>query len=226
MEPLTLQKPHWEALTPDTRSALHLLNRLDVTRRFYLAGGTGLALHLGHRISVDLDFFCEEPDAVNPSERALLRQALDDPTFTITFDTDATFVGTWQGVGVSFFRLSLYPLILPTLNLEGIRLASIEEIGAMKLAAIIGQGARRDLVDLYYILQLVSLDDLFQVASQKYSKVRTFALSSVRGLAYFTDAEALPMPEMLDKTPWVKMKKCLELKAIEAGRKNLENLWG
>jgi hypothetical protein len=82
------------------------------------------------------------------------------------------------------------------------------------------------LVDLYYILQLVSLDDLFQVASQKYSKVRTFALSSVRGLAYFTDAEALPMPEMLDKTPWVKMKKCLELKAIEAGRKNLENLWG
>jgi len=57
------------------------------------------------------------------------------------------------------------------------------------------------LIDLYYILQKVSLDDLFQVASKKYSKVRTFALSAVRGLAYFEDAEMLPMPQMLEKTP-------------------------
>ena len=59
MESLTLQNPHWEALTPDTRLAFQLLTHLDITKRFYLAGGTGLALHIGHRTSVDLDFFCE-----------------------------------------------------------------------------------------------------------------------------------------------------------------------
>jgi len=225
VEPLTLQNPHWEALTPETRSAFQLLAPLEITGRFYLAGGTGLALHLGHRISVDLDFFSAAPDAVNPTERAILRETLDDPSLAITFDKDATFVGTWQGVGVSFFRLNLYPLSRPTLNLDGIHLASVEEIGAMKLAAIIDRGTRKDLIDLYYILQMVSLDDLFQVAAQKYSRVRTFALSAVRGLAYFEDAETLPMPQMLEKTSWSKMKKFLESKAIEAGRKHLESLW-
>ncbi len=72
MEPLTLTNPHWEALTPETRAALNLSSALDLIPRFYLAGGTGLALHLGHRFSIDLDFFSEEPGAVGPDERAVL----------------------------------------------------------------------------------------------------------------------------------------------------------
>jgi hypothetical protein len=47
----------------------------------------------------------------------------------------------------------------------------------------------------------------------------------VRALSYFEDAESLPMPQMMDKTPWSKMKKFLETKAVEAGRKRLEDLW-
>ncbi len=84
----------------------------------------------------------------------------------------------------------------------------------MKLAAIIDRGTRKDLIDLYYILQIVSLDELFQIAAHKYSRVRTFALNAVRGLAYFEEAETLPMPQMLEKTPWSKMKKFLESKTI------------
>lgn len=63
------------------------------------------------------------------------------------------------------------------------------------------------------------------MASVKYARVRTFAISATRALAYFEDAEALPMPLMIDRTPWATMKRFLERQAIEAGRKHLEGLW-
>ena len=225
MEALVFKKPHWSALTPATQDAFHLLGGLKLTKDFYLAGGTGLALHFGHRFSVDLDFFSEETNAVGPGQRSLLRSVLDDPTLEITYDDDATFVAIWRGVGVSFFRLNMYPLVQSTLSVNNVRLASVPEIGAMKLAAIINRGTRKDMVDIYFILQHASLDSLFQVSAVKYAKVRSFPVSAVRALSYFDDAESLPMPQMIDKTPWSKMKKFLEAKAVEAGRKRLEDLW-
>ncbi len=225
MGSLILKKPHWKALTPATQDAFHLINELNLVKDFYLAGGTGLALHLGHRFSVDLDFFSDDARAVGPDQRSILRSILDDPTLEITYDKDSTFVVVWRGVGVSFFRLNLYPLVQPTLLVNKMRLASLEEIGAMKLAAIINRGTRKDMVDLYFILHHVSLDSLFKVAAVKYAKVRSFPVSAVHALSYFDDAESLPMPQMLDKTPWSKMKKFLEGQAIEAGRKRLEDLW-
>lgn len=225
MEALALEKPHWKALTPATQEAFRLLGRLKLIKDFYLAGGTGLALHFGHRFSIDLDFFSEKENAVGPGQRSLLRSALDDPTLELTYDEDSTFVAIWRGVGVSFFRLNMYPLARPTLALNNVRLAAVEEIGAMKLAAIINRGTRKDMVDLYFILQRVSLDSLFQVAAVKYAKVRSFPVSAARALSYFDDAESLPMPQMIDKTPWSKMKKFLEAKAIEAGRRHLQDLW-
>ena len=226
MEFVNLSEPHWEALTAETQNAFHLVSRLPFIQRFYLAGGTGLALHLGHRFSVDLDLFSPDNDAVGPDERALLRDSLGEASLTITYDQDMTFVAIWRGVGISFFRLSLYPLVQPPMLLDGVPVASLAEIGAMKLAAIIDRGTRKDLVDLYYILQNVSLDELFQVASVKYARVRTFAISATRALAYFDDAEALSMPQMLDRTAWVKMKRFLEQQALAAGSKHLHDLWG
>lgn len=225
MEALVLKKPHWKALTPATQDAFHLLGGLKLTKDFYLAGGTGLALHFGHRFSIDLDFFSEKENAVGAGQRALLRSVLDDPTLEIAYDEDAAFVAIWRGVGVSFFRLNMYPLARPTLAVNNVRLATVEEIGAMKLAAIINRGTRKDMVDLYFILQQVSLDALFQVAALKYAKARSFPVNATRALSYFDDAESTPMPQMLDKTPWPKMKKFLEKKALEAGRKRLEDLW-
>jgi hypothetical protein len=225
MEQVKLIDPHWEALTPQTQQAFRQAASLAFISRFYLAGGTGLALHLGHRFSVDLDFFSPGPDAVGPEDRAVLRQIWDDPLLSISHDNDATFVATWRGVGVSFFRLPLYPLVQQPVRVEGVPVATVEEIGAMKLASIIGRGTRKDLVDLYYILQQSPLERLFEVAAVKYARVRTFAISATRALAYFDDAEALPMPSMVDRTPWATMKRFLEQQAMEAGRKHLGELW-
>ena len=148
----SLSNPHWEALTPETRDAFHLIARLPFIQSFYLAGGTGLALHLGHRFSVDLDLFSTDETAVGPDQRDAMRMLLDDPSLSITYDIDGTFVATWQDVGISFFRLPLYPLVQSPVLLDGIPLATMLEIGAMKLAAIIDRGTRKDMVDLYCLL--------------------------------------------------------------------------
>jgi len=221
----SISDPHWEALTPATRQALKQVGRLPFMYDFYLAGGTGLALHLGHLYSIDLDFFSPDASAVGPDQRDTLRILLNDPSLIITYDSDGTFAASWQGVGISFFRLALYPLVQEPSLVEGIRLATIQEIGAMKLAAIIDRGTRKDLVDLYYILHSISLEQAFTVASEKYAHVHSFPVSAVRALAYFSDAETLPMPRMLDRTPWSKMKKFLEYQAMEAGRMRLGDLW-
>lgn len=222
---MALLTPQWQALTPETRQALEISAALPFIRRYYLAGGTGLALHLGHRFSIDLDFFASDADAVGPDERSALRMAFDDPTLTISFDKDMTFVANWRGVGVSFFQLALYPLAQEPLPLEGVPVAAIEEIGAMKLAAIMARGSRKDYVDLYFILQQTPLERLFEVAAVKYARVRTFAVSAVRALTYFADAEATPMPEMIQRASWPAVKRFLEQQAMAAGRKHLEDLW-
>jgi len=69
------------------------------------------------------------------------------------------------------------------------------------------------------------LESIFKVAAVKYALVGSFPVSDIWALAYFTDAEALPMPRMVDRTPWVKMKRFLEHQAMEAGRKHLADLW-
>lgn len=222
----TLKQPHWEALTPNTLLAFEQTTRFPGIGRFYLAGGTGLALHLGHRFSVDLDFFSQHPDSVGLPERAMLREIFNDPSLNITYDMDSTFVATWREVGISFFRLHTYPLAQEPVLVDGVQVATIPEIGAMKLAAMIDRGTRKDLVDMYFILQHTALETVFETAAVKYALVRSFPVSATRALAYFADAEAFPMPRMLDRTPWSKMKRFLERQALEAGRKHLADLWG
>ena len=219
-------QPHWETLNPGTRDAFRLISGIEFISQYYLAGGTGLALHLGHRISVDLDLFSNNQEAVNLLQRSVMRTMFEYPSLSITYDMDTTFVCTWHGVDIGFFRLNSYPLVTPVTLLDGVPIASIEEIGAMKLAAIIGRGTRKDLVDLYYILQIVPLEQIFEVANVKYAKVNTFPVTAARALSYFDDAEMLPMPNMLEKTSWNKMKKFLNAKSIEAGRKHLDIPWG
>jgi hypothetical protein len=222
---MALLTPYWQALTPQTRQAFQIAAALPFIERYYLAGGTGLALHLGHRFSIDLDFFASGPDAVGPDERAALRTAFDDPTLAISFDKDATFVANWRGVGVSFFRLTPYPLTQEPLLLDGVPVAAIEEIGAMKLAAILSRGTRKDYIDLYFILQQMPLERLFEVAAVKYARVRTFAVAAVRALTYFVDAETTPMPQMIQRASWPTVKRFLEQQALAAGRRRLEDLW-
>jgi hypothetical protein len=95
----------------------------------------------------------------------------------------------------------------------------------MKIAVIIDWGTRKDLVDLYDILQVTAVEEIFQIAAIKYAHVHSFPISAIRAMAFFTDAEKLPMPHLIDRTSWSKMKKFLEQQAVEIGRSQLTDLW-
>ncbi len=128
---------------------LDLINRLmadAALHDFFMVGGTALSLLIGHRISVDIDLFTEKDfDAVALSQY-LEQQHLMTDTKTIR---NGIF-GFIDNIKIDIIAHK-YPLIKPLVITDGIRMASLEDIGAMKLNAIVGSGNRlKDFVDMYY----------------------------------------------------------------------------
>jgi hypothetical protein len=139
------------------------------TQRFYLGGGTALAIHLGHRRSVDFDWFTRERIA-DP-----LHLARDLNNQDIAFVTGnierGTLHGSVSGVQVSFLEYR-YPLLQPLVAwpMFGCTLASPEDLACMKLSALAQRGAKKDFVDIYALgIKYCSLSDMLGWYQQKYA---------------------------------------------------------
>jgi hypothetical protein len=168
-------------------------------RDFYLAGGTALALQLGHRTSLDLDLFSERPwlpDALLAALRAV------GPT-VVDREGDGTFVGAVGGVRVSLFH---YPFLLvepPVAVTDGVPLAGLRDIAAMKLVAVGQRGSRKDFVDMFFLGRAgVDVRQALDALVQKMPGVEHNTMHIVRSLAYFDDAEREPEPRMLVPFDW------------------------
>jgi len=190
---------HAEVLDKSTADLLAEIGAAPSFRDFYLAGGTGLALQLGHRMSLDLDLFSERPwsaasllDAV----RAL------GPT-VIDRETEGTLVGSVGSVRVSFFYYP-YPLLEPPLQTPGgAPLAGLLDIACMKLIAVSQRGSRKDFVDLYFLgLAGIDLRRALDVLPRKMPGVQHNLVHLARSLAYFADAESEPELRMLVPFRW------------------------
>lgn len=151
---------------------------------FYLAGGTSLALQIGHRDSVDFDFFRRE--GIYPKNlfeelrdvfkgHAIVKIQEEKNTLTVLID---------DSIKLSFFTHA-YPLIRDTLQEEYLTLASIEDIACMKLSAITGRASNKDYIDLYFILEFFSLQDILGFAQEKYPELDRNLL--LKSLVYFDD---------------------------------------
>jgi hypothetical protein len=125
--------------------------------------------------------------------------ALERITLEAEEVSPGTLKGQLAGTAVSFFHYP-YPLLSAPLEWEGIRLASLIDIALMKITAIASRGAKKDFVDLYYILQRLSPQTVFSRFSEKYPIERLDPYHYLRSLTYFEDAEAEPDPRML--VPW------------------------
>jgi len=195
------------------------LNLPAITQDFYLAGGTGLALHLGHRISVDFDLFSAKNE-LTPFDRASLLDALRDRSadLTILMDKDGTLSVRWQDVNVTFFCYP-YPLLESLTVIGGVPIASPADIAAMKLAAIVGRGSKKDFVDLYFLMQQQPLKHWLDQATDKFREMRDFRALSLHALSYFADADAEPMPEMLHPVEWDKVKEHIQHEVRQLGRR-------
>lgn len=198
-----------ESLPEGTRRSLALLADAGLTEPFYLAGGTAVALYFGHRISVDLDFFGPEHFAADQ----LAAQLSSLGQFRLDRFAPDTLLGEFEGVKISFFRYH-YPLIGEPVFALGIRFASLQDIAAMKLDAISRRGTRRDFIDLYFIAQSgMTMVEALNCYQRKYAGLNVNIIHVIKSLAYFVDAEADPMPRMLTKVSWDKVKHFFEQEA-------------
>lgn len=190
---------HPEVLEGPQRSLLAQLDRTPISAGFYLAGGTALALHLGHRRSVDLDLFSREPFD-NDNLLAVLRQI---GQIRVGRNDPETIWAELEGVQVSFFRYD-YPLLDPLAKPDfGPNVVGIRDIACMKLSAIMGRGSRRDFVDLYAVCrQGYGLEQVHGWFQQKYAGISYDPYHLARSLVYFVEAEEEPMPVMLQPCPW------------------------
>lgn len=157
---------------------------------FYLAGGTALALQLGHRDSVDFDFFTSRD--FNPNNLyEKIREKIPDYTITKTQEEKNTLtVLIRENIKFSFFSYD-YKLIKDSIKEDYICLASIEDIACMKLLAILSRATNKDYIDLYYILQHYELEYILSVCKQKFPEIDINLI--LKSLIYFKDVESEPI---------------------------------
>ena len=173
---------------------LELLKKLQATselKDFYLAGGTSLALQIGHRKSIDLDLFTQ-----NDFDNNYLLEYLE-PNFNFRLDFSAT--NTLKG-SIANVKIDLishkYPIVKPILKNDNTFLYSTEDIAAMKLNAIAGNGTRsKDFIDIYFILKQFSLKELLNFYKIKY-KTRNL-LHIIKSLNYFEEINIQDWPELI-----------------------------
>lgn len=187
-------------LAPATKKLLNQLAGKAWLKKYYLAGGTALALHYGHRQSVDLDWFTLSHIQIS----TLLKNLSAIAKVEILNREADTLEALVAGVKVSFMTYP-YPLLKKTVSyITGVELADPLDIALMKLGAIADRNTKKDFIDLYLFLERekMTLSDLFGYLSKKFPGVSYDRYHLLKSLTYFKDADTEAMPKMLLKLDW------------------------
>ncbi len=198
-----------QTIPTNAKKSLAILGESGLLKNSYLAGGTGLALQLGHRISVDFDFFTTEEFDEQKVVDELTKLPL---SFHLERKEKNTILGA---VGKTKFSLFFYdyPLLTKTEKFLDINIASIKDIAAMKLTAIADRCTKRDFVDLYFILakeKLLTLKNVLELYDKKFKLLHQNRTHLLKSLTYFDDAEGTNVPKMLKPADWKEVKKFFE----------------
>ena len=190
---------YYNTIEPTTLELLRQLQNISILSKTQLVGGTSLALQIGHRKSIDIDLFgeidCEQYDLV---------EALSDlGSLTIIKESKNIHVYQLNGVKLDIVNYK-YPWIKSPFIEDNIRLATLEDIAAIKISAIIGRGTKKDFIDIAFLLENFSLKEILGFYENKYSESSLFM--AIKSLTYFDDAENEPMPYMLKNKSWSEIK--------------------
>ncbi len=199
---------YYEAISPQALELLKQLLQLNFAADLRLAGGTALALQIGHRKSIDIDLFGKlSADEISITEE------LSKTGNVITLSKSANIkVYSINGTKVDLVNYP-YPWLENAKIQEGLRLASISDIAAMKLAAITGRGTRKDFTDIYFLLQRFSLKDMLRQYNKKYHDGSEFMV--LKSLTYYIDAETDEELMMLKPVSWASIKDLIREKVEE-----------
>ena len=195
-------------IEPGTLELLKRLMLLPILEPFFLVGGTALALQLGHRKSIDLDLFT--PELFNNS--SLVETLATNFDISIELEEPNMLITNIEGVKVDFVKMG-YPILSPTLLIEGVRMLNLRDIAPMKLKAIAQRGSKKDFFDIYFLLDQLPLETMISLFKQKFKMHEVFHI--VKSLTYFEDAEQSANPVVFDESvTWNKVKTSIN-KAIK-----------
>jgi predicted nucleotidyltransferase component of viral defense system len=201
-------KFHAECLNTRQLSVLQKLAPIVWQKDFYLGGGTALAIYLGHRVSVDLDWFTSGQMGDAMIFAQLLRA--EKLNFITEQIASGTLHGSISNVRITFLEYR-YRLLKALSHWEemGCSLASLEDLACMKLSAVAQRGARKDFCDIYALgIKKFSLEEMLNFYRAK------FGIQDIGhvlyGLAYFDDAESGRMPKMLWNVKWTEIKATIQ----------------
>jgi len=188
---------------------------------WYLAGGTALALQVGHRESFDLDFFTPDKiDNLVPLERELIVTG----KWTSTLAQKGTLYGVFYGAKVSFIS---YPFFVPTkkrVMCGNIPIIVPADIAVMKVIATSQRGRKRDFIDLFWLCHNgENLRDIILRVKKQYPGEKHNIPHFIKSLNYFVDAEDEAMPRLCFEATWSEIKKFFQAQAADLGR-NLQEL--
>ena len=169
------------------KERINILPKLSFLKgRFYLAGGTGLALQIGHRDSVDFDFFTKESFDTFDLYKELLK-IFGQENISKTLEEKNTLNVVLNGnIKLSFFSYP-YPPIESLIKEEFLDIAGIADVGCMKLSAVVGRAVEKDYIDLYFILRQIPLGGLLSKAKEKMPDLDHNLI--LKSLIYFNDVE-------------------------------------
>jgi hypothetical protein len=191
---------HEEVLAEAQRQILRAVAPRLSAAGFYLVGGTAVALQLGHRRSIDLDWFRSDP--IEDPLALAGELSAGGPGWQVEGLAPGTLHARVDEVAVSLLRYA-YPLLEPLVAWPeyGCRLASLEDLGCMKLAAVAQRGSKKDFFDLHAMLRAGrTLPALLQAFARKYSDADPAPV--LVGLCYFDDADREPDPVRLGSPTW------------------------
>jgi hypothetical protein len=184
---------------PELLELLNAVMNESTFDSFVLVSGTSLALQYGHRDSIDLDFFGNQPI---DEELFLSKLSLFGSVRWIK-KSDNILICTVNDIKVDLVSYP-YTWIGPVIHVNKLRLASDRDIAAMKLNAIAGRGSKKDFIDLYVILQRFSLNEVISFYNDKYPDGSIFMV--LKSLSYFEDADLELSPKMYIDVQWYEIK--------------------
>jgi hypothetical protein len=172
---------HEETVERGTLDLIIALSKDDQLSQFNLVGGTALSLQIGHRISVDIDLFIDKPFDSNQLANHLINNFGAYETVVIK---NGVFCYI-NNVKVDILTHQDSWLKMPTVE-KGIRLASLDDIAAMKFNAIVGDGSRvKDFIDIYMLLEHRTLNQMTYAYESKYRSIN--ARVARKALLYHKD---------------------------------------
>lgn len=192
-----------DTLSPNTFRGIKFLGQKQLLpEACYLAGGTAIALRLGHRQSIDLDFFTTKKF----NEQITVRELEQTGKFVKDQLAWQTIMGEFYGVKFSLFYYS-YKVLDQADDFYGIKIAGLKDLAPMKLHAIEDRGTKRDFIDLFWLCRHIDLTDIGRLYNQKYGQFEERKYMIYKALNYFEDAEKDKRKlKMLESVDWEKVK--------------------